>query len=70
MYLHFSNVRHATCVQICIVVFVIAFIINRNPQSLTLCVQDLVGEAPLHKAARSGSLECIQVLLIAGAKPQ
>ncbi|XP_042372745.1 ankyrin repeat domain-containing protein 10-like [Plectropomus leopardus] len=32
--------------------------------------QDFVGEAPLHKAARSGSLECIQVLLIAGAKPQ
>lgn len=32
--------------------------------------KDLVGEAPIHKAARSGSLECIQVLLIAGAKPQ
>uniref|UniRef100_A0A3B4H4Y2 Ankyrin repeat domain 10a n=2 Tax=Haplochromini TaxID=319058 RepID=A0A3B4H4Y2_9CICH len=32
--------------------------------------QDFVGEAPIHKAARSGSLECIQVLLIAGAKPQ
>uniref|UniRef100_A0A3B3VZA0 Uncharacterized protein n=1 Tax=Poecilia latipinna TaxID=48699 RepID=A0A3B3VZA0_9TELE len=29
--------------------------------------QDCVGEAPIHKAARSGSLECIQVLLIAGA---
>lgn len=35
-----------------------------------LCFQDFVGEAPIHKAARSGSLECIQVLLIAGAKPQ
>ncbi|XP_054624876.1 ankyrin repeat domain-containing protein 10a isoform X2 [Dunckerocampus dactyliophorus] len=32
-------------------------------------VQDLTGEAPIHKAARAGSLECIQVLLIAGAKP-
>uniref|UniRef100_A0A8C2XFZ9 Ankyrin repeat domain 10a n=1 Tax=Cyclopterus lumpus TaxID=8103 RepID=A0A8C2XFZ9_CYCLU len=32
--------------------------------------QDFVGEAPLHKAARAGSLECIQVLLLAGAAPQ
>uniref|UniRef100_A0A8C6SJ34 Ankyrin repeat domain 10a n=1 Tax=Neogobius melanostomus TaxID=47308 RepID=A0A8C6SJ34_9GOBI len=32
--------------------------------------QDLTGEAPIHKAARTGSLECIQVLLIAGAQPQ
>ncbi|KAI9526166.1 hypothetical protein NQZ68_002714 [Dissostichus eleginoides] len=31
-------------------------------------MQDLVGEAPIHKAARSGSVECIQVLLVAGAK--
>uniref|UniRef100_A0A672J148 Ankyrin repeat domain 10a n=1 Tax=Salarias fasciatus TaxID=181472 RepID=A0A672J148_SALFA len=32
--------------------------------------QDLVGEAPIHKAARCGSLECIQVLLIAGKHGQ
>uniref|UniRef100_A0A3Q2YN90 Ankyrin repeat domain 10a n=1 Tax=Hippocampus comes TaxID=109280 RepID=A0A3Q2YN90_HIPCM len=30
--------------------------------------QDLVGEAPIHKAARAASMESIQVLLIAGAK--
>ncbi|XP_061692241.1 ankyrin repeat domain-containing protein 10a isoform X2 [Syngnathoides biaculeatus] len=30
--------------------------------------QDFLGEAPLHKAARAASMECIQVLLIAGAK--
>lgn len=36
----------------------------------SLCLQDLVGEAPIHKAARSGSVECIQVLLVAGAKAQ
>uniref|UniRef100_H3DAF2 Ankyrin repeat domain 10a n=1 Tax=Tetraodon nigroviridis TaxID=99883 RepID=H3DAF2_TETNG len=32
--------------------------------------QDFLGEAPIHKAARSGSLECTQVLLIGGAKPK
>lgn len=34
------------------------------------CLQDFLGEAPIHKAARSGSLECTQVLLIGGAKPR
>lgn len=33
-------------------------------------IQDLLGEAPIHKAARSGSLDCMQALLLAGAKPK
>lgn len=44
--------------------------ISRTHLGFTCPLQDFVGEAPIHKAARSGSLECIQVLLIAGAKPQ
>lgn len=31
--------------------------------------QDYVGEAPIHKAARAGNMECINVLLVQGAKP-
>lgn len=32
--------------------------------------QDYVGETPIHKAARAGSLECISALLIQGAKAE
>lgn len=32
--------------------------------------QDYVGESPIHKAARAGSLECINALLIQGAKAE
>lgn len=73
MYLLISNavvLPHCGCCRrfnICIAVFV-----NDKwiPLEIDIVFQDFVGEAPIHKAARSGSLECVQVLLIAGAKPQ
>lgn len=32
--------------------------------------QDYMGEAPIHKAARAGSMGCISALLFSGAKPE
>ncbi|CAB1347342.1 unnamed protein product [Coregonus sp. 'balchen'] len=32
--------------------------------------QDYVGETPIHKAARAGSLDCVNALLIQGAKAE
>lgn len=40
---------------------------------LSLCLsfpQDYVGETPLHKAARAGSVDCINALLMQGAKAE
>lgn len=33
-------------------------------------IQDVVGETPVHKAARSGSLDCLNVLVSHGAKTE
>lgn len=38
-----------------------------SPVSLS---QDYVGETPIHKAARAGSLDCVNALLIQGAKAE
>lgn len=38
--------------------------------TLSVCLQDYVGETPIHKAARAGSMECITALLLHGAKPE
>ncbi|XP_016385199.1 ankyrin repeat domain-containing protein 10-like isoform X1 [Sinocyclocheilus rhinocerous] len=32
--------------------------------------QDYVGETPLHKAARAGSIDCVNTLLVQGAKAE
>uniref|UniRef100_A0A8C7CTM4 Ankyrin repeat domain-containing protein n=1 Tax=Oncorhynchus kisutch TaxID=8019 RepID=A0A8C7CTM4_ONCKI len=32
--------------------------------------RDYVGETPIHNAARAGSMECVNALLIQGAKPE
>lgn len=33
-----------------------------------LCFQDCLGEAPIHKAAKVGSLECLALLVAGDAK--
>lgn len=42
------------------------FILNASCVSF----QDYMGEAPIHKAARAGSMDCINALLFSGAKPE
>ncbi|KAJ8351506.1 hypothetical protein SKAU_G00229820 [Synaphobranchus kaupii] len=32
--------------------------------------QDYVGETPIHKAARAGSMDCVRALLLQGAKAE
>lgn len=53
------------------------FFLVSTPACLCVCnsglvsfPQDYVGETPIHKAARAGSLECISALLIQGAKAE
>jgi len=38
--------------------------------AFTIWFQDYVGETPIHKAARAGNMDCINALLVQGAKPE